>query len=170
MPGMRRAEFGQHEKAAGAIRERKDQAGIGRLYSKRVTLAKPMPVEQARLMFEGSDRSTAPASRSVAVASAATGRFDGCDIDLAHRHHRVESALCLGSACLHRFHQNARGDLPGDAPFILAPAALAFLATIADDGVPVAVGLFLIFRRDLEGESLAVLDRRAAIQADAGDA
>jgi hypothetical protein len=62
MPDVPLAEFGQHEKAAVAIRERKDQAGIGRLYSKLVTLAKPMPVEQARLLFEGSDRSVALAS------------------------------------------------------------------------------------------------------------
>jgi hypothetical protein len=33
--------------------------------------------------------------------------------------------------------------LPGDAPLVFAPAALALLAAIADDGVPVAVGLLL---------------------------
>ena len=40
--------------------------------------------------------------------------------------------------------QGYRRDLPTHAPFILAPAAGAFLATIVDDGVPVAVCFFLI--------------------------
>ena len=35
----------------------------------------------------------------------------------------------------------------------------ALVAAIADDRVPVAVGLFLILGRDLEGEGLAVLER-----------
>ena len=34
----------------------------------------------------------------------------------------------------------------------------ALLAAVADDRVPVAVGLFLIVGRDLEGERLAVLE------------
>jgi len=40
---------------------------------------------------------------------------------------------------------------------------LAFLAAIADDGVPVTVRLFLIVRRDLEGKGLGVLEHRAAV-------
>ena len=76
-------------------------------------------------------------------------------------HHRVEGALGLGAAGGERLHQRARGDLPGDAPFVLAPAAGAFLAAVADDGVPVAVGLGLVVGGDLEGEGLAVLERRA---------
>jgi hypothetical protein len=35
----------------------------------------------------------------------------------------------------------ARRDLPGNAPLVFAPAALAFLPPIADDGIPVEVGL-----------------------------
>ena len=35
----------------------------------------------------------------------------------------------------YRFRQSHRRDLPGYAPFVLAPAALAFLAAIADDRV-----------------------------------
>jgi hypothetical protein len=38
--------------------------------------------------------------------------------------------------------------LPGNAPLVFAPAALAFLSAIADDGVPVAVGLVLIVGGD----------------------
>src|SRR5262249_42765784 len=52
---------------------------------------------------------------------------------------------------------------------ILAPTALAFLAAIADDRIPVAVRLFLILRRDLEGEGLAVLEGRAAIETETGN-
>src|SRR6185503_10996913 len=66
--------------------------------------------------------------------------------------------------------EHARGDLPGESPAILAPPALAFLAAIADDRVPVAVRLFLIVRRDLEGKGLAVLERRAAVEAETGNA
>ena len=65
---------------------------------------------------------------------------------------------------------DARRDLPGDAPFVLAPAALAFLAAVADDRVPVAVGLLLVVGGDLEREGLAVLERGAAVEADAGNA
>ena len=40
-----------------------------------------------------------------------------------------------------QFHQPLRRDLPGDPPTILAPAAVALLAAIGDDGVPIAVGM-----------------------------
>ena len=92
------------------------------------------------------------------------------DVDFLHVHHRRECALCLGTACGHRFGQHARGDLPGDAPFVLAPAASAFLAAIADDRVPVAVGLLLVVGGDLEREGFAVLEHRPAIEAEARDA
>src|SRR3546814_8464683 len=39
--------------------------------------------------------------------------------------------------------QHPRRDLPVDAPFILAPAAHAFLPAMADDRVPIAVGFLL---------------------------
>jgi hypothetical protein len=65
---------------------------------------------------------------------------------------------------------SARGVICHDRPAVLAPAARAFLAAVADDGVPVAVGLFLVGRRDLEGKRLAVLERRAAVEAEAGNA
>src|SRR5262249_40124017 len=66
--------------------------------------------------------------------------------------------------------QHAWRDLPGDAPLVFAPTALALLATITDDGVPVAVGLLLIVGGDLEREVLVVLDRGTAVEADTGDA
>ena len=66
--------------------------------------------------------------------------------------------------------EGARRDLPRQAPLVLAPAAGAFLAAVADDRVPQAVGFGLVVGRDLERERLAVLERRPAVQPDAGDA
>src|SRR5262249_35610336 len=66
--------------------------------------------------------------------------------------------------------QHARRDLPGEAPLVFAPAALALLAAITDDGVPVAVGLLLIVGGDLEREGFVVLERGTTVEADTGDA
>src|SRR5579883_889130 len=105
-----------------------------------------------------------------AWVSTAPSSFDGGDIDLTHRHHRLERALRLAAASRKRIGQCAWGDLPGEAPPVLAPAARAFAAAIADDRVPVTVGLFLRIRRDLEGEGLAVLEGRAAVETETGNA
>src|SRR5207237_1215038 len=51
-----------------------------------------------------------------------------------------------------------------------APAALALLATVADNRIPVAVRLRLIVRGDLERERLGVLECRAAVEPKAGNA
>ncbi len=63
-----------------------------------------------------------------------------------------------------------RRDLPRYAPFIFAPAALALLAAIADDGVPIAVGLGLIVSGDLEREGFAMFECGTAVEADTRDA
>src|SRR5688500_16777797 len=89
-----------------------------------------------------------------------SGRFDCRDVDLLHRHHCLEGTLGFITTGGKRIGEDARGDLPGQAPAILAPAALTFLAAIADDRVPVAIGLFLIVRCDLEGKGFAVLELR----------
>src|SRR6059058_4223071 len=106
----------------------------------------------------------------VVFTSASPRGLDGGNVDLLHRHHRLEGALFLTATRRKRLGQRARGDLPGEAPAVLAPTALAFLAAIADDRVPVAVRLFLILRRDLEGKGLAVLERRAAVETETGNA
>src|SRR5215217_4867318 len=103
-------------------------------------------------------------ARPLVSTSAPPRCLDGGDLDLLHRHHRLEGTLCLSAASPKRLGQRARGDLPGEAPAVLAPTALAFLAAIGDDRVPVAVGLFLIVRRDLEGEGLAVPELRSAVE------
>src|SRR3954453_115463 len=91
-------------------------------------------------------------------------------VDLLHRHHRFEGTFCLTATCCHCIGQRARGDLPGEAPAVLAPTARAFLTAIADDCVPVTVRLFLVIRRDLEGKRLRVLERRSAVEAETRDA
>src|SRR6266545_2689820 len=103
-------------------------------------------------------------------SSAASRRLDDGDVDLLHRHHRLEGALGLSATGRHRVGQCAWGDLPGEAPAVLAPTARAFLAPIADNRIPVAVCLRLILRGYLEGERLAVLERRAAVETEAGNA
>jgi hypothetical protein len=45
-------------------------------------------------------------------------------------------------------------NLPGKTPAVLAPAAHAFLASVADDGVPQAVGLGLVLGEDDETDRL----------------
>src|SRR5437870_3419670 len=103
-------------------------------------------------------------------SSAASRSLYGGDVDLLHRHHRLEGALGLSATGRQRVGQRARGDLPGEAPAVLAPTACAFLAAIADNRIPVAVRLRLIVRGDLKGERLAVLERRAAVETEAGNA
>src|SRR5882757_2430309 len=95
--------------------------------------------------------------------SATPRRLDRRDVDLPHLHHRGECALGFSAAGRHRLHQHARRDLPGDAPSVLAPAARALLAAIADDGVPVAVGLLLILGGNLEREGFVMPERGTAI-------
>src|SRR5205807_4933522 len=83
---------------------------------------------------------------------------------------RLKRALCFIASGRHRLGQHARRDLPGDAPLVFAPAARTLLATIANDGVPVAVGLLLIVGGDLEREGFAMFERGTAVEANTGDA
>src|SRR5690606_40026847 len=115
--------------------------------------------------------SVGPAIMAGRVASAADGGLDRGDVDLLHLHHRLERASGRGPiAAGEGLQQHPRRDLPRHAPLVLAPAAHAFLAAVADDRVPVAVRLRLVLGTHLERERLAVLERRSAIEADAGDA
>src|ERR1700716_671927 len=110
--------------------------------------------------------------RALAVlsTSASACRLDGGDVNLLHCHHGVECALCLAATDRQSVGEHPRGDLPGQAPTVLAPAARTFRSAVADDRVPVAVRFFLSVRRDLEGKRLAVLERRTAVQAETGNA
>jgi len=102
--------------------------------------------------------------------SAAAGFVDRGDVDLLHRHHHRKCSVRLLASGGHGLRERSRRDLPGDTPAIFAPAALALLPAVADDGVPVAIRFFLIVRCDLEGERLRRLERRTTIDPDARNA
>src|SRR5262245_3914001 len=58
---------------------------------------------------------------------------------------------------------STRRDLPANTPLVFTPAARTFLTAIADDGIPVAVGLVLIVGGDLEREGFVVSERGTAV-------
>src|SRR3546814_14664969 len=89
--------------------------------------------------------------------SAPPGGFDLGDVDFLLPHHGFERALGGGRIMVGiDIHELARGYLPVQAPFVLAPVALAFLAAIADDSIPVAVDFLLIFGHYLERKVLVL--------------
>ena len=66
------------------------------------------------------------------ATSAAARRLDCSDVDLFHLHHRIERALGgSGIGIGDRFGQSDRRDLPGQSPFVLAPAARTLFAAVA---------------------------------------
>ncbi len=98
-------------------------------------------------------------------------RFDCCDVDLSHFHHGLERAFgCGGIRVDDCRNERARRDLPRQAPLVLAPAAGAFVAAVSDDRVPQAVGFSLVIGCNLERKGFVVLERRASVQADTGNA
>src|SRR6478672_7681662 len=94
-------------------------------------------------------------------------RLDLGDVNLLHLHHRFERPLRYLAVFGQRLGQDPRCDLPGQAPFVLAPATRALRAAVADDRVPITVSLRLIVGGDLKGERLAVLERVPAVEAKA---
>src|SRR5450756_1108692 len=96
-------------------------------------------------------------------------RLDCGYVNLLHTHHRIKRALCLIAASRQRLGQHTWCDLPRHAPLVFAPAALALLAAIADDSVPIAVGLGLIISGDLKRKGFVMFDRRTAVEADTRD-
>src|SRR6185436_16763905 len=70
----------------------------------------------------------------------------------------------------YRFRQSDRRNLPGQAPFVLAPAARTLFATVTDDRVPVTISFGLVSGCDLKRECFVVLEVGAAIEAEAGNA
>ncbi len=78
------------------------------------------------------------------VLSPTHGLLNHRNVNLFHRHHGLEGTFGHVTAASEGIRQHLRGDLPRHAPFIFAPAALAFLSTVIDDRVPVAVGFGLV--------------------------
>ncbi len=98
------------------------------------------------------------------AASAAPRRLDCSDVDLSHFHHCFIRKSCLTPASRHCFHQYTRRDLPGHCPLVLAPAARTLLATVADDGIPVAIRLSLILGSDLKRKGSSMFERRPSVE------
>src|SRR6267142_15698 len=93
------------------------------------------------------------------ATSTAVSRLDCSDVDLFHLHHRIERAL--GGSAIgigYRLCQNQRCNLPGQAPFVLAPAARTLFAAVADARVPVTIRFGLVSGRDLKRECFVVLE------------
>ena len=94
-------------------------------------------------------------------------RLDFRHVDLAHVHHGGEGALGFFTALAHDIGQDGWGDLPRHAPLVLAPAAGAFLAAVANDGIPVPVGFGLVAGWNDKGESFALLKHRPTVKSHA---
>src|SRR5512139_2869804 len=104
------------------------------------------------------------------TTSSAARRLDCSDVHLFHLHHRIESTLGgSGIGIGYRSRQSERRNLPGQAPFVLAPTADTLFATVADDGVPVTIGFGLVSGCDLKRERQVVLDLGAAVEPEAGN-
>jgi len=125
-------------------------------------------IENAQAVEERRAHLTSGLSDRASRPSAAPCRLDSGDVDFRHFHHRIESALCFIATSPKRVGQHARRDLPGNSPLIFAPSALALLSAITDDGVPVAVRLFLIFGRDLKREDFVMFEYGTAVEAETG--
>src|SRR5215212_9446507 len=84
------------------------------------------------------------------ATSTAARRLDCSDVDFFHLHHRIERALGDGAIGIgYRFYQSQRCNLPGQAPFVFAPAARTLFAAVADDSVPVTIRFGLVGGCDL---------------------
>ena len=109
------------------------------------------------------------AARAIASAtSTAARRLDCSDVDFFHLHHRIERAL--GGSAIgigYRSCQSQRRNLPGQAPFVLAPAARTLFAAVADNRVPVTISFGLVSSCDLKRECFAVLEGGSAIEPEA---
>jgi len=105
------------------------------------------------------------------ATSTAARRFDCRDVELCHLHHRIERALGRSTIGVgDGFRQGDRRNLPGQSPFVLAPAARTLPAPVADDRVPVAIRFGLVSGCDLKLECLVVLERGSAIEPEARNA
>src|SRR5205814_5963697 len=76
-----------------------------------------------------------------------------------------DSAIRIG----YRLGQGDRRDLPGQAPFVLAPAASALLTAVGEDRVPVTIRFGLVSGCDLKRERFVVLKFRSAVEAETGN-
>ena len=82
-------------------------------------------------------------------------RFERRDVELLHAEHRLHGAVGAGRVGVVEEGLPAlRHDLPGEAELVLQPTALALLAAVGGEGVPVVVDLGLVSAADLEARRL----------------
>src|SRR6187402_3218435 len=99
--------------------------------------------------------------------STAARRLDCSDVDLLHRIERALGGSAVGIG--DRLGQGDRRNLPGQAPFVLAPPARTLFAAVADDCIPVTIGFGLVGGCDLKRECFVVLECGSAIEPKAGN-
>src|SRR3569623_927205 len=114
-------------------------------------------------MTPSRDMNTAPVSLRIRVR-AFDRRIQRRDVDLSHRLHRLEGAPVPLAAFAHQIDQAPRRDLPAEAELILAPAAVAFLASVPGDRIPIAVGFFLVVGHDRKADGFVELELWPPIQ------
>src|SRR5438309_2124387 len=109
--------------------------------------------------------------RRAFATSTSNRRLNRGDVNLFHRHHRIERALGGSSVGTEdRIGQGDRRNLPRQSPFVLAPTARALLAAVADDRVPVAIRFSLVSGCNLKRERFVVVERRSAVEPEARNA
>src|SRR6266487_4576383 len=87
------------------------------------------------------------------------------DVELLHLEQRLHHAVCLlGILVAHQLPEHRGHDLPGEPKLVFQPAAHAFFAAAGRELAPVLVDLLLILAVHDEGERLAELEQRAAVQ------
>jgi hypothetical protein len=91
--------------------------------------------------------------------------LDRGDVDFFHLHHCIHRAPGGGAIRVRRRRdQRARGDLPGISPAVFAPTTHAFLATVANDGVPQTVRLRLVFGENHKADRFIGDKHRPAVE------
>src|SRR5262245_12986642 len=88
------------------------------------------------------------------------------DIELAHLEHGSHGPLCpFGIGVLQQLCQRGGYHLPGQAEFVLQPAALAFAAAIRELA-PEVIDVLLSVAQDLERDRLGELEEGAAVKSE----
>src|SRR5919106_1223499 len=83
------------------------------------------------------------------------GGVQSVDVEFAHLQHRLHGSLrLLGARVREDLVEAGRGDLPGEAVFVLEPATHALLASVGGELLPVVVDLVLVLAVDLERDRL----------------